>query len=246
MKSEKWISIGFICGEVLKILIMTVACAYLFFDDLLGIIIIFPYSLYLLIKIKDGYKSFIKKRYVFQFKDTLGCLLTSLEAGYGIEQAVTAARGDLRLIHGADSCMTKELEQMERKLMLGQSIEEVIGEFAERIDVGEIRNFADIFAVAKRSGGDIIALVRAAERDLYEKIELEREIEEIISANRMECLIMKVMPLGIILYFRVFSPSFLSPLYGTAIGKIIMIGLAAVYFGVSEYTKKIVDKAGGY
>ena len=81
---------------------------------------------------------------------------------------------------------------------------------------------------------------------MYEKIELEREIESIISANRTECLIMRLMPLGIILYFRLFSPSFLEPLYETSLGRMAMIVLAAVYFFMSEYVKRIVDKAGGY
>lgn len=246
MHSEKWISIWFVCGEILKIICIVTACTFLFFDSFLGMVIILPYGIYLAVNIKDSYRKFIKKRYIFQFKDTLSCLLTALEAGYSAEQAIGSVRNDIQMIYGREACMTVELEQMERKLELGQNVESVMAEFAEKTDIREIRNFADIFTVAKRSGGDIISLVRAAGRDMYEKIELEREIESIISANRTECLIMRLMPLGIILYFRLFSPSFLEPLYETSLGRMAMIVLAAVYFFMSEYVKRIVDKAGGY
>lgn len=246
MHSEKWISVWFICGELLKIILMMIVGAILFFDSVLGVVIILPYGIYLSVRISNKYRKFTRKRYVFQFKDTLSCLLTALEAGYSIEQAIVNVRKDIQMIYGRDACMTVELQQMERKLELGQNVESIMAEFADKTEIKEIQTFADIFVVAKRSGGDVISLVRAAGRVMYEKIELEREIESIISANRTECLIMRLMPLGIILYFRFFSPSFLQPLYETSLGRAFMIVLAAVYFLMSEYVKRIVDKAGGY
>lgn len=245
MHSEKIRNALFVIGEVVKILIIVPILAYLFFNSRLGLIVIMPYGIFLAWQIKAKYKSYMKNKYLFQFKDALSCLLTALEAGYSIERATVSAKRDMKIMYGEDSCMAIELEQMERKLSLGQSIEAVFEEFAEKTGVKEIISFSDMFSVAKRSGGDIIGLIRAAVRDIYEKMETQREIESIISANRTECLIMKIMPPAIILYFKMFSSVFLEPLYETAIGRVAMLVLAGVYFIMCEYSRIIVEKAGG-
>ena len=235
-ENRKWI---FVCSELVKIILIALTVAYLFFDSLIGVVVTLPYLIYAIHKIKDKYHDYLKKRYVIQFRDFLSCVMTALEA---IDSSYT----DMALMHGKDAVMVKELAQIKRRLELGQTIEEVIGELAERTEITEILDFSDTFGVAKRSGGDILRLTRAANRDLYEKLETKREIESIISANRSECTVMRFMPLGILLYFRVFSMEFLTPLYCTVAGRVVMILVAGIYFILWEYSGKIVESAGEY
>lgn len=245
MSREKISSVLFVLWELAKIVVLMITSAYLFFNSRLGLVIVAPYGVFKILKIKGLCHERMKKKFFFQFKDALGCLRTALEAGYSMEKAVSSARNDMEIMFGADACMTRELFQMEKKLQLGQTIEGVVEEFAMKTDVREIISFSDTLTAAKRSGGNIINLIREAGRNLYEKIELQREIDSIISANRTECMVMQIMPLGILFYFRVFSPSFLQPLYETFAGRLCMLIVAAIYFVMSEYSQRIVDKVGG-
>ncbi len=242
MRGDRLQSVLFIIFEALKVLLLIPALAWLFFDEPVGTVIILPYGIYLLLKIKGKHRRFMREKYLFQFKDALGCLLTALEAGYSIEKAVVSAKQDIGTMYGSDACMFSELQLMERKLSLGQNVESVIEEFAIKTEVPEIIGFSDIFSAAKRSGGNLIGLMRSAVKDIYEKTETRREIESIISANRTECLIMQLMPPAILLYFKAFSPGFLDPLYATALGRLAMVVLAAVYFFMCEYGKRITEK----
>lgn len=242
-ENRKWI---FVCSELVKIILIALTVAYLFFDSLIGVVVTLPYLIYAIHKIKYKYHEYLKKRYVIQFRDFLSCAMTALEAGYSFERAIDSSYTDMALMHGKDAVMVKELAQIKRRLELGQTIEEVIGELAERTEITEILDFSDTFGVAKRSGGDILRLTRAANRDLYEKLETKREIDSIISANRSECTVMRFMPLGILLYFRVFSMEFLTPLYCTVAGRVVMILVAGIYFILWEYSGKIVESAGEY
>ena len=240
-EKKRWL---FICFELLKIAGLITTVAYLFFDSVLGILITLPYVAYAVSRINVKYKKYLRKRYVVQFRDLLSCMLTSLETGYSMERAIMASKMDMMLMHGKDAVMVQELEQIKRRLELGQTVEEAVCELGERTKVTEILDYADILSVAKRSGGDIIRLTRAASRSIYEKLETQREIDGIISANRSECSIMRVMPLGIMLYFRVFSFEFLSPLYETGAGRAAMLVVAVIYFILWEYSGKIVESAG--
>lgn len=245
MHKERLFSLVYILFELIKVISFILLSAYLFFDSVWGIVMILPYGIFLLYKIKGKFREYIKAKYVFRFKDTLGCIQTALEAGYSIEKAIAAAGRDMRIMYGDGAYMVTELEQMERKLDLSRNIEAVIEEFAQKTEVREIINFSELFTAAKRSGGDLISLVRSAAGVLGEKLEMRREVEGIISANRTECLVMKAMPPAILLYFRIFAPAFLEPLYETAVGRSAMIVLAAVYFAMSEYAEVIVKKVGG-
>ncbi|MGN0166313.1 MAG: type II secretion system F family protein [Lachnospiraceae bacterium] len=245
MGNEKWISRWFVFCEVVKIVLFLFICSYLFFDALMGILLVLPYGIFLLFCIPGHYREHSRKRYLLQYRDMLSCMLTALEAGSSPESAIRSIRKDISMIYGKGSFMETELEQISRKLDLGKSLEDALNELVVKTQIREIMNFVDIFTVAKRSGGDIIGLVRAANREVYEKIETDREIESIISANRMECMIMKFMPLAIILYFHLVSPSFLSPLYDTSAGKLVMILLACAYFVLSEYVKHVVAQVEG-
>ena len=40
------------------------------------------------------------------------------------------------------------------------SMEQVFDEFARRVDMEDVRNFSVVFTAAKKSGGDMIAIIR--------------------------------------------------------------------------------------
>ena len=244
MKRERAESISFIVTECMKTLALLLACAWLFFNSVAGLIILTPYAVFSVYRIsrKNGVR--MRERLIIQFKDTLSCLQTSLEAGESVEMAISSARKDMEIMHGDDSIMVQELVTMERRLGLSENIEEIFMDFAEKTSVREIENFADVFLVAKRSGGDIISLIKDANRNLYDKIELKREVDSVIAATVTECMVMKLMPVMILLYLRLFSGDFMSPLYATAFGRAAMIVVCILYFAFCEYIERLTAAAG--
>ncbi len=239
-ENDRW-KIGFVFSYILKNSLIVLASAFLFFDSVLGVIILFPHIIYLFLKFRKKYRKKSGDIMVIQFRDTLGCMQTAMEAGETVEKSISLAKKDMEVMYGKGAAMVLSLEKMERRLDLSENIEDIIEDFANDTDVKEIINFSDVFSVAKRSGGNILQLIRAATSDMYEKIEMKREIDGIIAANRNECMIMRLMPLGILAYFKLFSASFISFLYEGALGKMIMIAVAGMYFCLSEYSENIID-----
>ena len=238
-KQEYW----FIAGEAVKGILLLIVSAYLFFDSPLGIIPLLPYACYLVYK--TAKKAGRRQRNILtvQFKDVLAALSSALEAGDGIERAVSSARADMVVMYGGDSYMVRELSAMEEGLAVGKTIEEVVSEFAAGTHVKEIENFADVFVIAKRSGGNLMRLVRSASSDLYEKTELKREIEGVVQSTVTECSVMKLMPPAILLYMRICAGSFLAVLYDTPAGRLVMCLTVFVYLLMSEYAEHLVRAA---
>lgn len=101
--------------------------------------------------------------------------------------------------------------------------------------------FAEVFAYAKRSGGDLIAIIRNTASIISDKNEVVKEINTIISGKKMEQTVMNIMPFGMIIYLRIASPEFIEPLYGNLFGAAVMSVCLVVYAAAFMLGRKITD-----
>ena len=118
-------------------------------------------------------------------------------------------------------------------------IEKLLYEFALRSDCEDIQNFSDVFLFAKRSGGDFHKIIATTIEHISDKIEMEREVQTVISAKKMEQKIMNVIPVFIILYLNLTSGEFLAPLYGNIFGISVMTGALGAYLAAIKISAKM-------
>ena len=130
---------------------------------------------------------------------------------------------------------------MVRQLNLNVSVEQVWKEFAGRVMLPEVDGFVTVFTLAKRSGGDSIAIIKNAVRQLGDKAEVKREIETIIAAKKLEFHVMSAIPFGIIVYMRMSFPTFMDVLYGNIVGACFMSGCLALYVAAWKLGERIVE-----
>lgn len=174
-----------------------------------------------------------------EFKEGLQGIAAALNAGYSIENALEESRRDIIVLYGEGSLLGQEFQIMLGQLRLNQPIETVFDEFACRSRVEDIRRFAEIFRTARRSGGDLVAITRTSAERIGDKIEVSREIHTMIAGKQMEGKIMNIVPLGIILYFWLFSPEFLDCLYQGLWGHLVMTCFLAVYLAAYVMSGRI-------
>ena len=121
------------------------------------------------------------------------------------------------------------------------AVEKLMLELGERSGIEDIRMFSEILMTAKKTGGNLVKIMKRTADNISEKIETKREIETVIAGKKMEARCMNVIPFGIIVYLRVFSPGFLDPLYGNLAGILIMTVSLMVYAGAFWWSYKITD-----
>ena len=74
---------------------------------------------------------------------------------------------------------------------------------------------------------------------ISEKIEVEKEIQVLLSAKRLEQNIMSVVPFAIICYVSAASGGYFEPLYTTSAGRIVMTVCLVVYAAAYILGRKI-------
>lgn len=174
------------------------------------------------------------------FKDALVCLENSLAVGYSPESSVRESVKSLEQLYGKEHAICREFKRMVKQMDLGTSMEDVFFEFGRRSDVEDIKQLADIFAVVKRTGGNLGQVLRQTGGVLQEKIELKRDLRTTIAAKRMEFQIMCGVPYGILLYLKLCAPAMSAGLYHNLFGIVFMWCALAVYLGMKLFGEHII------
>lgn len=175
-----------------------------------------------------------KKELGYQFKNALNSLSVSLRAGYSIENSLIEAEKDMRKMNGENSEIVQELSYINRQIKVSIPAEELLTDLGGRSDVEDIKNFASVFAIARRMGGNLAQIVWDTAAQISEKIEVEHTIETAIAAKKFEQTVMSLMPCGIILYMQITSPGFFNQIYGTTVG-ILFMTICLVFYGLAFY-----------
>lgn len=174
-----------------------------------------------------------KNQLMLQFKDMLYALSSALSVGKSVETGIQDALNDLRVIYpDPDTDILVELEYILRGLGMNETVEAMFSQFAERAHLEEIENFVDIFVTCKRTGGDLIEVMRSTSNTIGEKIEVKQEIETMISGKKFEFQVMMVIPVVLVLFLSVTSAEYMAPVFTQLAGRAAMT-VAILLFGVS-------------
>ena len=217
--------------------------AYVFYRSMAAFFITLPGLFFYMARER---KKIVEKRrheLMLQFREMMHAVIAGLQAGYSIENSFIHAYEDMRLLYGSDSMICCELKLIARKLKNNVNIEDALDDMAVRAHVQDITDFAEVFRIAKRSGGDLPGILRNSADLISDRIEVQREITTQISAKKMEQGIMDLVPFGIILYIDTTSPGFFAPLYHSVFGVAVMSAMLAVYIGAYLLAGKILDIA---
>ncbi|WP_185897388.1 type II secretion system F family protein [Paenibacillus zeisoli] len=164
------------------------------------------------------------------FKQALYSLSSSLAAGRSVENGFREAISDLRLLYpDARNDLISELHIICTRMEYGQPVEEALQDFSQRAGIEDITNFADVFTTCKRTGGDLVEIVRRTSGIISEKLDISQEISVMIAQKRFESKALLGAPIFFLLFMNFSSPDYMQPLY-SGIGLFIS-GIALLMFG---------------
>ncbi|MBQ9513103.1 MAG: type II secretion system F family protein [Lachnospiraceae bacterium] len=176
-----------------------------------------------------------------QFKDAVMAVATAMRAGYAVENAFLAAEEDMRLLYGKGSLIVTELHRISAGLGNNVVLETLLNDFANRSHNEDIREFAEVFQVAKRSGGNMTQILMRTAIVIGARLDVEKEIDVLLSAKKMEAKIMEVVPFFIVFYVGITSRGFFDPLYHNPFGILMMSGCLILYLIAYLMLEKIID-----
>ena len=229
-KSEyTWITI--------KSIAITGITTWLFYRSLWAVFLLAPvggWNFWLLVQEQAHQK---EKEFQLQFKEAILAVSSAMNIGYSVENAFREAQKELKKIYPEEARISKELQMIVRQLRVHVPMEQILEELSQRAPTEDVRNFVTVFVAAKKSGGNMIAIIQNTANQIGDKIDVKREIDTILASKRYEFRVMSVVPYAIIGYMSLSFPEFMECLYGNILGIGVMticlvIYLAAYYLGL--------------
>jgi tight adherence protein B len=177
-----------------------------------------------------------------QFKQALFSISSSLSAGRSFENSIVETVQDLQMLYAnPQTYIIIEFNIIAQKLRNGENVEATLKQFSDRANMEDIRNFSEILAICKRSGGNLVEVIRRTAAMIGEKIELQQDITLLVAQKRFESRILSFAPLVIVAFLSFSSPDYMLPLYESYIGKLIMTLALVLLFLCFIVTNKIMD-----
>ena len=169
-----------------------------------------------------------------QFKDMLYCISASVAAGRQMQEALVEAEENMSVMYDAGKPIMVELSHM-RKCILenNESDKTLLEDFARRTKSEDVNNFVQVYVTCRSMGGDLEKNIARTSTILTDKMNIEREIRALTAQKKLEGRIIALMPLAMLLSLNIVSQTYISPLYTTLTGRLVMTGcLAMAVYGI--------------
>lgn len=172
------------------------------------------------------------------FKQALYSLSSSLSAGRSVENGFRDAVQDLLLLDpGGTSDLIFELKVIVSRMEYGEPIEVALQDFARRAGMEDMENFADVFSTCKRTGGDLVEVVRRTSSVIGEKLDIQQEISVMIAQKRFESKALLAAPFLLLLFMNLTSPDYMETMYsgpGIMISTFALAALGGCFLWISK------------
>ena len=210
---------------------ITAVTAWLYYRSFAAVFLLLPVLAWHLRMMEEESAKKKEDEFQGQFKEAIHAVSAALNAGYSVENSFREAQKELQRLYLGDARISKELQMIVRQLRIQVPIEQILEEFSLRVQTEDARNFVTVFASAKKSGGNMIAIIQDTVRQIGDKIDVKREIDTILAAKRYEFRVMSMIPYGIIGYMSLSFPEFMDSLYGNILGMGVMTVCLGIYLG---------------
>ena len=173
-----------------------------------------------------------KEKHLYEkgFQNLLQSMMTSLQAGYSLNNSCRIA--------------LKELRQMRRIIQgldLHITLEQLFMEFAESTGLEEAKQFAVVIEIVRSTGGNMVEILKRTMQHLKYKMDTEEEIRVLLSGKLFEKNIMLSMPFFILLYLRLANPEYVECFYNTILGHHVMSGIIGITVFCFFWSEKIMN-----
>ena len=178
-----------------------------------------------------------------QFRSFLESLAVSLSSGMNVFDSLAGAHSDLQTEFSDSGYMTSEVKEMLSGIQNNIPIEEMLASLGERSGNDDIKNFATVFEICYRTGGNLKEVVQRTNGIISERIEIKEEIETLMTSNKTQFTAMMVIPVVIILLMRVMSSTFAQS-FASPLGVVAMTIAIAIFYAAYVMGQKICNIEG--
>ncbi|MER6346647.1 type II secretion system F family protein [Streptomyces sp. NPDC001595] len=163
------------------------------------------------------------ERFINQLPELARILANATQAGLALRTAIGMAAEELEAPAG------EELAKVANQLAVGASMDDALGELAERLPSRELVVLVTTLVLSNRAGGQVVGALRNLTETLEERKETRREIRTQLSQVSMTSYAVPVMGIGSLFLMNGVKDGALDRMTGSPVGQACVIIAFALY-----------------
>lgn len=183
------------------------------------------------------FKSMYEKRcglFVDQMVDALTIMANGVKSGSNPQQAMQ------RVVEIMGNPVSAEFGQVITQTQFGQSFEEALTDLGERIPRPDVQMFVTAINILKETGGNMSETFETIVGTIRERQKLEKKIAAMTAQGIMQGIIVTCIPFVLLAVFYFIDPTYISPMFSTAMGLVMLAAMLGLQIIGGVMIKKIV------
>jgi tight adherence protein B len=172
-----------------------------------------------------------------QLPDLLITIAASLKAGHSFRHAIQAVVDE-----GAQPT-AKEFTRVLSETQLGRPMDQALGDMADRVGSKNLSFVITAVTIQRQVGGSLAGLFDMIAETVRQRQQFARKVRGLTAMGRMSAYVLIGLPFFIALAVTVMNPTYMSPLYHSATGHmLLLIGAVMMALGSAILNKMVSFK----
>ncbi|MFJ9406103.1 type II secretion system F family protein [Streptomyces sp. NPDC101393] len=163
------------------------------------------------------------EKFINQLPELSRILANATQAGLALRTALGMAAEELEAPAG------EELAKVSDKLAVGHSVDEALGELAERLPSRELVVLVTTLVLSNRAGGTVVGSLRNLTKTLEERKETRREVRTQLSQVVVTAYVVPLLGIGTLLLMNRIAPGAIERMTSSFLGQFAVIAALVLY-----------------
>ncbi|WP_175543612.1 type II secretion system F family protein [Micromonospora pattaloongensis] len=174
------------------------------------------------------------RRFADQLPDALQLLVSSLRAGFSLQQAIDA------LVREGEEPVAGELGRALAETRLGGDLEDALERVGERNSSRDMAWLVMAIRIQREVGGNLSEVLETAVTTMRERARLGRHVRALSAEGRLSALVLLGMPIVLAAWMFAFRRDYLRPLYTQPLGLMMLFASVVMMVIGGLWLRKLV------
>lgn len=174
------------------------------------------------------------KQMVDQMVDGVTAMANGIRAGLSVQQCME------RVKDAMPNPISQEFGLVLQQMRIGRSMQEALNDMADRVPEQDVQMFVTAVNILTETGGNLAETFQTIVETIRERQKVQKKIEAMTAQGLMQGVIICCIPFVLLGIFYAIDPSYISPLFNTAVGLVALVVMVALQVFGAIMIKKVI------
>ncbi|HMA03625.1 MAG TPA: type II secretion system F family protein, partial [Gemmatimonadaceae bacterium] len=166
------------------------------------------------------------KQFQAQLPEAIDMLVNAMKSGYSLQAAIKFAGDEMPVPLGP------EFTRVYDEQRLGMELRNALLSLQERVNTLDCKMFVTALLLQRETGGNLAEVLSTLATLMRERVGLRGQIDTLTAEPRMSAVVLALLPVVLFIIVTMANRRYMSPLWTTPMGKILLLyAIASILLG---------------